>query len=185
MRLSQRRATRPSGHSCGVSMSIARQKRLARWRHGAAEPLPPSAKPDAMPPCGMRMRPGNVRARGTTLQQLTRNLSQFVGRAVVDRTGLDGAFDIDLQWSPEQTADASGPSIFTAVQEQLGLKLDSQRAANSMRRAGHRSRRAPGAGLGWNFLAPVDTIIWMSRRALQVRRVGSRVRLERLRKLSY
>ena len=76
----------------------------------------------------MRTRPGNIIARGTTLQQLSRNLAQFLGRTIVDRTGLDGTFDIELQWSPEQTADASGPSIFTAIQEQLGLKLDSQRA---------------------------------------------------------
>ena len=107
-----------------VDCAAEAARALAARRGGAP---PPSAKPDAMPPCGMRMRPGNVIARGTTLQQLTRNLSQFVGRAVVDRSGLDGAFDIDLQWSPEQTADASGPSIFTAVQEQLGLKLESQR----------------------------------------------------------
>ena len=68
-------------------------------------------------------------ARGATLQQLARSLSQFLGRTVVDRTGLPGTFDIDLEWAPEETADAKGPSIFTAVQEQLGLKLDAQRAA--------------------------------------------------------
>jgi uncharacterized protein (TIGR03435 family) len=103
----------------------AEAARAMAARRGGAPPT--SEKPGAMPPCGMRMRPGNVITRATTLQQLTRNLSQFVGRAVVDRTGLVGVFDIDLEWSPEQTADASGPSIFTAVQEQLGLKLDAQR----------------------------------------------------------
>ena len=114
----------PQMRRVDVDCAAEAARAMAARRGGAP---PPSDKPDAMPTCGMRMRPGNVMARGTTLQQLTRNLSQFVGRAVVDRTGLDGAFDIDLQWSPEQTADASGPSIFTAVQEQLGLKLDSQR----------------------------------------------------------
>jgi uncharacterized protein (TIGR03435 family) len=113
----------PQMRRVDVDCAAEAARAMAALRGGA----PPPAKPDTMPPCGMRMRPGDVIARGTTPQQLARNLSQFVGRAVVDRTGLDGAFDIDLQWSPEQTADASGPSIFTAVQEQLGLKLDSQR----------------------------------------------------------
>lgn len=115
----------PQMRRVDVDCAAEAARAMAARRGGAP---PPSAKPDAMPPCGMRTRPGNVIARGTTLQQLARNLSQFLGRTVVDRTGLDGTFDIDLQWSPEQTADASGPSIFTAVQEQLGLKLDSQRA---------------------------------------------------------
>jgi uncharacterized protein (TIGR03435 family) len=60
---------------------------------------------------------------------------------VVDRTGLTGSFDLDLQWTPDQmpqgredrppgapplpAIDPNGPSIFTAVQEQLGLKLES------------------------------------------------------------
>jgi uncharacterized protein (TIGR03435 family) len=108
-----------------VDCAAEAARAMAARRGGAP---PPSAKPETMGPCGMRMRPGNAIARGATLEQLTRNLAQFLGRTVVDRTGLDGAFDIDLQWSPEETADASGPSIFTAVQEQLGLKLDSQRA---------------------------------------------------------
>jgi len=46
----------------------------------------------------------------------------------VDRTGLKGGFAIDLEWSPEQKAASDKPSIFTAVQEQLGLKLESTKA---------------------------------------------------------
>lgn len=60
-----------------VDCAAEAARAMAARRGGAP---PPSAKPDAMPPYGMRMRPGNVMARGTTLQQLTRNLSQFVGR---------------------------------------------------------------------------------------------------------
>ena len=111
---------RPVDVDCAAEVARA----MAARRGGA----PPPSDPNKMPLCGMRTRPGNVMARGTTLQQLTRNLSQFLGRAVVDRTGLNGTFDLDLEWSPEQTADATGPSIFTAVQEQLSLKLESQRA---------------------------------------------------------
>jgi uncharacterized protein (TIGR03435 family) len=72
-------------------------------------------------------------------------LSIMLGRRTIDRTGSTGIFDIHLEFSPEGTAldrrgvgdidspanagspDTSRPSIFTAVQEQLGLKLESQR----------------------------------------------------------
>ena len=76
------------------------------------------------------------------MSQFATTLSMFVNRIVVDRTGLTGSFDFDLQWTPDQMPqgrgepppgvqlppiDPNGPSIFTAVQEQLGLKLDSQK----------------------------------------------------------
>jgi uncharacterized protein (TIGR03435 family) len=46
---------------------------------------------------------------------------------VVNQTGLDGVFNLKLQWTPDVTA-ANGISIFTAIQEQLGLRLRSQKA---------------------------------------------------------
>jgi uncharacterized protein (TIGR03435 family) len=72
-------------------------------------------------------------------------LAQQLGRNVLDRTGLKGNYDFTLKWTPDQSSagmmqgppgggpppdnapppDASGPSVFTAVQEQLGLKLES------------------------------------------------------------
>jgi len=104
----------------------AENARVVAARRGG---IPPPADASNMPRCSMRTRPGNVIARGATLQQLARSLSQFLGRTVVERTGLDGSFDLDLEWSHEQAANATGPSIFTAVQEQLGLKLESQRAS--------------------------------------------------------
>ena len=48
-------------------------------------------------------------------------------RFVVDRTGLEGMFRVELDWSPDQSGDA--PSVFTALQEQLGLRLTASRAA--------------------------------------------------------
>lgn len=70
------------------------------------------------------------------MQGLTVNLSVFVGRTVVDRTGLTGTFDFDLTWTPDPmlrapadgnrpATDGSGLSLFTALQEQLGLRLES------------------------------------------------------------
>ncbi len=51
----------------------------------------------------------------------------IAGRTVIDKTGLAGNYDIDLKWTPDdqQSADDAGPSLFTALEEQLGLKLES------------------------------------------------------------
>jgi uncharacterized protein (TIGR03435 family) len=76
--------------------------------------------------CSIRSLPGRLTAGSITLATLTAMLSRPVERLIVNRTGLDGAFDVDLEWSPDQTA-TDKPSIFTAVQEQLGLKLESDR----------------------------------------------------------
>jgi uncharacterized protein (TIGR03435 family) len=77
--------------------------------------------------CRISTSAGRIVGTGTTISELMRRLSPTLGRPVVDRTGLSGPFDLELKWSPEQ-ADTAGPSIFTAIQEQLGLKLESQRA---------------------------------------------------------
>jgi len=45
------------------------------------------------------------------------------GRTVIDKTGLTGTYDFSLDWAPLNAADAAGPSLFTAIEEQLGLKL--------------------------------------------------------------
>jgi uncharacterized protein (TIGR03435 family) len=88
------------------------------------------------PSCGTRITAGTMMTTATTMADVARNLSPIAGRSVVDKTGLTGGFDLDLSWAPEPqpSADAAArpasdlPSLFTAVQEQLGLKLDSQRA---------------------------------------------------------
>ena len=67
-------------------------------------------------------------AGGVTLAQLASTISNRVDRTVVDRTGLNGFYDVDLNWAPTTiTPDDTKPSIFTAVQEQLGLRLESSR----------------------------------------------------------
>jgi uncharacterized protein (TIGR03435 family) len=96
--------------------------------------------PDGRPlqPCAARTRRGAIVATGSTMAELARVLARIQGieRDVLDRTGLDGRFDFTLAWAPPLPppgADGgvpvteTGPSIFTALQEQLGLKLDSQR----------------------------------------------------------
>ena len=54
-------------------------------------------------------------------------LAQLLDRTVRDDTGISGDFDVKLNWDPGQTANMDGPSIFTALQEQLGLKLNAQK----------------------------------------------------------
>jgi uncharacterized protein (TIGR03435 family) len=73
--------------------------------------------------------------------QLTPMLSRKLGRAVFDKTRLTGKYDISMEWAPDEAqtiqsppdapttppSDAAGASFFTAIQEQLGLKLESQK----------------------------------------------------------
>jgi uncharacterized protein (TIGR03435 family) len=75
------------------------------------------------------------------LEQLTFSLSNILQRTVVDKTGMSGKFDEDVEWSADLSTpglmapgvvlpaepDDSKPAIFTALQERLGLKLDATR----------------------------------------------------------
>jgi uncharacterized protein (TIGR03435 family) len=92
----------------------------------------------------MGMMSGQLTGQGVPIQFLVQDLSQRLGRTVLDQTGLKGNYDFTLKWTPEQGAPGmmgappgagpgpdsppppypTGPSIFTAVQEQLGLKLE-------------------------------------------------------------
>jgi uncharacterized protein (TIGR03435 family) len=73
---------------------------------------------------------GNILARGEPIATLARMLPSFTQRPVVDRTGLTGTFDFDVTIPPQTTAPGSDPGggVFTALQEQLGLKLESIQA---------------------------------------------------------
>ena len=75
--------------------------------------------------CGsvQRAGPNKVVARAVSTGILARDLYDWSGRPVVDRTGISGNVDYTLTWSPEGLPDTTAPSIFTALQEQLGLKL--------------------------------------------------------------
>ncbi|WP_256369658.1 TIGR03435 family protein [Granulicella sp. L56] len=76
---------------------------------------------------------GLLAVQGFSMEGLASLLSGYgdVGRKVVDKTGLKGRYDFTLRWAPNDRAitasDASGPSIFTAIQEDLGLKLEPSR----------------------------------------------------------
>lgn len=76
--------------------------------------------------------PGDLDAVDAAVGSLPLMLNAEVGRAIVDRTGITGHYNITLKYVPESEAatdQTGGPSIFTAIQEQLGLKLQPSRAA--------------------------------------------------------
>jgi uncharacterized protein (TIGR03435 family) len=122
-------------------------------------PPPPPPAPGQFPPTpcgGFFMGPGHLEGGKIGMEQLTGALSNILGRPVLDKTGFTGTFDVKLDFSPEGTAMAGrggfgppgGPpeadaskkadadnapaSIFTVVQEQLGLKLESQKGPGSV-----------------------------------------------------
>ncbi|HXW55209.1 MAG TPA: TIGR03435 family protein [Candidatus Cybelea sp.] len=95
---------------------------------------------------GIMMSPGEIRSTGMPIRTLAEVLArqpEIGGRLVLDQTGIDGNYDFTLHWAAQSPraqqenagndqaldnappADSSGPSIFTAIQEQLGLKLES------------------------------------------------------------
>ena len=85
------------------------------------------------PPCDARFGRGSIIAGGFSMEWLAINLRAGAGRVVVDRTGLTGDYDFTLNYafgppSPENASDGK-PSLFAAIQEQLGLKLEPAQAA--------------------------------------------------------
>jgi uncharacterized protein (TIGR03435 family) len=111
---------------------------------GRAGGPPPAPDFDAAPACGQRMGGfGRLRAGGTTMAQLAAAFSGTAQRVVIDKTGLAGYYDVALNYTPAgdqlpqgppppgapplPPIDPDGPSFFTAIQEQLGLKLENQR----------------------------------------------------------
>jgi len=111
--------------------------------------IPPGAVLRSGPDGGGAMRggmirmggPGNLTGQGMTTAQLADLLSRQLHKTVIDKTGLTGKYDIALNWTPDSPmmspgpegtappADASGPTIFTALEEQLGLKLESTKGS--------------------------------------------------------
>lgn len=96
---------------------------FAAYGRGEA-PMPPTSQ------CGGSGGAGRMLMRGATMPMFVRSLSGLTGRIVQDRTGLNGGFDFELQFAPESgtvsessAPSGNGASLFTALEEQLGLKL--------------------------------------------------------------
>ena len=118
----------PRLHPAGVDCEALVAQNGGRLTPPNGQPVPAA--------CGIRMGVGTATGTGALMSRLAANLSPLVGRLVIDRTGMTGSYDFDLRWAPTTapTADigantaADGPSIFTALTEQLGLKLQAVRA---------------------------------------------------------
>jgi len=115
-------------------------QRFDAVRRGAPAPTTPTE-------CiGVQLGLGTVSMKGTAMVSLANFLTQSVGRPVIDKTGLTSFYDLVLKWTPDggnpapfglpagvmpqaplPPADPDAPNIFTAVQEQLGLKLEAAR----------------------------------------------------------
>jgi len=137
-----------------LKLSTADCTPAARGRADQPPVAPPGRQlPLALPPlgevrpCSMMRSGSRVAGGGQTMAALAATLQNNTGRIVIDRTGLAGLFDFDLEFTPDPALTGRGPggglpglpdnqrpadqdalSIFTAVQEQLGLKLESTRA---------------------------------------------------------
>ncbi len=84
--------------------------------------------------------PSRLIGHGSTMQGLAIVLRRVAGRPVVDKTGLNGTFDFTLTYSQEEAAGGSGPSIFTALQEQLGLRLEPLKSSQDVLVVDHAER---------------------------------------------
>jgi len=95
------------------------------------EPVPETA--NGAPPCGLRYSGGILDAGGIDMAALAENLSPVAGRPVFDRTNLEGNFEFTLRYSagaPRPDGNVTDTaSVFTALPEQLGLKLEPQDGA--------------------------------------------------------
>jgi uncharacterized protein (TIGR03435 family) len=116
--------------------------------------LQPAKGSDPRANYGMRMGPGQLTATSLSTELLAANLSNLVDRVVLNKTGLEGYYDFTLNWTPDRrvpeppdsdqpTADANGPSLFTALQEQLGLRLVPQKGPVEILMIDHIEKPSP------------------------------------------
>lgn len=106
----------------------------ARAAAARAGTPPPSSGPPGPGSCGTTMNPVSVRGGGATMAMLSSLLEGPAKRLVIDRTALTGHWDFEVNYTPDRSQmppgvelpssiDPNGPSLFTALEEQLGLKL--------------------------------------------------------------
>ena len=122
------------GGKLGPQLRPAAVDCAARAAAARAGTPPPSSGPPGPGFCGTTMNPVSVRGGGATMAMLASLLERAAKRLVIDRTGLKGNWDLEVNYTPDRSQlppgvelpssiDPNGPSLFTALEEQLGLKL--------------------------------------------------------------
>lgn len=77
--------------------------------------------------CKLEYGPNRYTFEGVTIARLAADLSGNLSQVIADDTGLAGRYDLELEWALEQAVSDDKPSVFTAIQEQLGLRLVAER----------------------------------------------------------
>lgn len=116
------------GPKISKSTTDCTARRAAQLRGETVPPLPPTS--NGLPPCSARTSGGTLTAAGRDMAYLVRSIQGVTGRMVIDRTGVAGDYDFTLEFALERPGGPGvddKPNIFTALQEQLGLKLESAR----------------------------------------------------------
>lgn len=122
----------PQFHKSDVDCAAWIAEKHPKTAEGNPSPVSLSTK---RPECTMIATRRYLTGGARTMQDLAAALQSMLSRPVVDRTGLMGVYDIDLQWAPtdlrageaEGSTSNESPSLFTALEEQLGLKLVSHK----------------------------------------------------------
>jgi len=125
------RTDRRLGPAMTPATGNCRELAALRATNPAAATAAAANAPASRVPCGLRYSNGGtlIEAGGISAADLAIIVSGPAGRAVIDKTGLGGVYDVQLRHSgPDPAAAADAVSIFTALQEQLGLRLENSTA---------------------------------------------------------
>jgi len=129
---------RPSTVDCSAYLA----ERAKAAKEGAPPTPPVPSKPGEILPCTLMGGFGRITAGSAQMSNVASMLGNMLGRPIYDRTNLTGSFDIQLEYTPDQMPQLppgatlppgltmpspDGPSLSTALQEQLGLKLENAR----------------------------------------------------------
>jgi uncharacterized protein (TIGR03435 family) len=109
----------------------------------AADAACAAADSGPAPGCGSTVGAGTLRSAGKPMAQLAGELTGQLGRPVMDRTGLTGRYAVNLEWSPDPQANDARPALFTALQEQLGIRLQEDRGPIEVIAIGRLERPTP------------------------------------------